>query len=62
MRAGDFAVPIHQRYLADYVPESVFEYGTILVDRADVIEFARRFDPQALHTDAEAATRGPFGG
>ena len=62
MRGGDFAVPVDQRYFEDYVPGSVFEYGTIMVDQADIIEFARRFDPQTLHTDAEAAARGPFGG
>ena len=62
MRGEDCAVPIGQRYFEDYVPGSVFEYGTIVVDQADIIEFARRFDPQTLHTDATAAARGPFGG
>jgi len=58
----DFPVPIDQRYFEDYVSGSVFEYGTVTVDQADVIEFARRFDPQAFHIDADAAARGPFGG
>ena len=62
MSASSFTVPITDRYFEDYVPGSVYEYGTILVDEAEVIEFAKRFDPQAMHIDAEAAGRGPYGG
>lgn len=58
----DFPVPIDERYFEDYVPGSVFEYGTMTVSEADVIEFGRRFDPQVFHTNPEAAARGPFGG
>lgn len=62
MRAVDFPAPIDRRYFEDYEPGSVFEYGTITVDEADVVAFARRFDPQPFHVDAAAAARGPFGG
>jgi acyl dehydratase len=55
-------VPITERYFEDYIPGSVFEYGSILVDEPEVIEFAKKFDPQGIHIDAEAAGRGPFGG
>ncbi len=58
----DFPVPIDERYFEDYVPGSVFEYGSIPVEEAEVINFAKRYDNQALHTDPEAAARGPFGG
>lgn len=58
----DFPVPIEERYFEDYVAGSVFEYGSIPVEEAEVINFAKRYDNQTLHTDAEAAARGPFGG
>ena len=50
------------RYFEDYIPGAVFEYGEILVDQAEIVEFARRFDPQDMHIDPEAAARGRFGG
>jgi acyl dehydratase len=62
MSSRDLPVPIDRRYFEDYLPGSVFEYGTITVNQADVIEFAQRFDPQAFHVDPEAAAHGPFGG
>jgi acyl dehydratase len=62
MSASSFTVPNTERYFEDYVPGSVFEYGTISVTEAEIIEFARKFDPQGIHIDAEAAAAGPFGG
>ena len=50
------------RYFEDYVPGAVFEYGEIRVDEAEILDFARRFDPQDMHVDPEAARRGRFGG
>jgi acyl dehydratase len=58
----DFAVPVEDRYFEDYVPGSTFEYGEIRVDEAEIVYFARCFDPQDMHLDREAATRGRFGG
>jgi len=54
--------PIDNRWLEDYVPGSVYEYGSATLDAADIVEFARRWDPQPMHTDPEAAARGEFGG
>ncbi len=51
-----------ERYFEDYIPGAIFEYGKIRVDEAEIIEFARRFDPQDMHVDPEAARRGRFGG
>lgn len=62
MSQSDFAVPIAQRYFEDYVPGSVFEFGSITVEQSEIIDFAKRFDPQAFHTDPQAAAVGPFGG
>ena len=50
------------RHFEDYVPGSVFEYGEVTVSEAEIIEFARRFDPQAMHVDPSAAARGRFDG
>jgi acyl dehydratase len=62
MNASDLAVPVEDRHFEDYVPGTVVEYGEIRVDEAGIIEFARRYDPQYIHIDREAASRGPFGG
>ena len=49
-------------YFDDYAPGTTFDCGSVSVDEAEIISFARAFDPQALHVDPEAASRGPFGG
>jgi len=50
------------RGFEDYIPGSVFEYGEIRVEEAEILEFARCFDPQDMHVDPRAAARGRFGG
>jgi acyl dehydratase len=50
------------RYFEDYRPGIVFTSGTLRVSEADIVDFARRYDPQAMHTDPEAAASGRFGG
>jgi len=62
LSATEFAAPTEKRHFEDYVPGAVFEYGEIPVTEAEIIEFARRFDPQYIHVDHERAARGPFGG
>jgi acyl dehydratase len=62
MSPSHFAFSAEDRHFEDYVPGSVFEYGEIRVDAADIIEFARRFDPQDMHVDPEKAATGRFGG
>jgi acyl dehydratase len=49
-------------YFDDYAPGTTFDCGSVSVDEAEIISFAKTFDPQALHVDPEAAARGPFGG
>jgi acyl dehydratase len=51
-----------ERYFQDYTVGTTSVYGPIDVDEAEVVDFARRFDPQPFHVDREAATSGPFGG
>ena len=57
-----FAVPPDNRYFEDYAPEGVYEIGEVTVTEAEIIEFARQFDPQYFHTDPEKAKRSRFGG
>jgi acyl dehydratase len=50
------------RYFEDYAEGAVFTAGAMPVTEADIIDFARKYDPQEMHTDPEAASRGYFGG
>jgi acyl dehydratase len=50
------------RYLEDLSVGDTFETPTITVDEDEVLEFARRYDPQPMHIDREAARLGKFGG
>ena len=59
---ADFETPIDRRHFEDYRVGAVHQYGAVTVDRAEVIAFATKFDPQGIHVDPEAAARGPFGG
>jgi acyl dehydratase len=45
------------RYFEDYLPGAVHEFGSITIDKAEIIEFAVRFDPQPFHADPDAAAR-----
>jgi acyl dehydratase len=57
-----FAVSPDNRYFEDYTPGHVYEFGTIAVSEADIVEFARRFDPQYFHLDSVRAAASEFGG
>ena len=51
-----------ERFFEDYAVGSVFEAGPVSISEADIVEFAKRYDPQPFHIDAEAARSGPYGG
>ena len=57
-----FSHSIDDRYFEDYVEGDVHSFGRIAVEADEIMEFAKRFDPQAFHTNPEAAKRTPFGG
>ncbi len=46
----------------DFVPGSVRTSGSALVTEEEIIEFARRYDPQVFHTDPVAARNSIYGG
>ena len=60
----DSHVPVlpAERYFEDYIVGVVEEFGDVAVTADDIVEFASRYDPQDMHTNTEAAARGPFGG
>jgi acyl dehydratase len=49
-------------YFEDYVPGRTVDCGSFTVDEAEIMDFARRYDPQPFHVDRDAAAKGPFGG
>jgi hypothetical protein len=57
-----FSTPIEDLYFEDYVPGAVHEFGSIVAEEAEMIAFARRFDPQPFHTDPVAAKQSIFAG
>jgi len=57
-----FTVPVDRRYFEDYVAGSVHIFGSIRVENDEMIDFARKFDPQPFHLDPETARRSSFGG
>jgi acyl dehydratase len=60
--AMDQSVVSRPRYFEDFPMGAVFEFGSITVTEADIIEFARQFDPQVMHLDPVRASQGPTGG
>ena len=60
--ADEFASARDARWFEDYVPGSAYEFGRYLVGEDELVDFARRYDPQPFHIDAEAAARSPYGG
>ena len=47
---------------ADFHAGQVIEAGPYVLTEAELVGFARAYDPQWFHTDAEAATGSAFGG
>jgi acyl dehydratase len=57
-----FTHPPEDRYFEDYVPGTVYEFGSIIVDEEEVLEFGKRFVPLLYHVDKEAAKKSIYGG
>ena len=57
-----FSHPIDDRYFEDYIEGDVHDCGSIAVEADEMLAFAKRYDPQDFHADAEAAKQTPFGG
>jgi acyl dehydratase len=56
-----FTTPSTSRWFEDYPVGAVFEFGSLTVSEAEIIAFARQYDPQDMHIDPTLAAEGPFG-
>jgi acyl dehydratase len=52
---------MHERYFEDWTVGDRLESGTVEVSEAAIVAFAREYDPQDFHLDAEAARHTFFG-
>lgn len=50
------------RYLDDFVEGETFRSSGVTLTEADIIQFAREFDPQPFHLDVNAASESIYGG
>lgn len=55
-------IPLLERWFEDFTVGEVTEFGEYLVTDQEILAFARRYDPQAFHLDAEQAAASHFGG
>jgi len=63
MSLVDLPVPKEDRYFEDYAEGAVYEFAEkIGVSEADIIRFAKEFDPQYFHLDPEAAKNSIYKG
>ena len=49
-------------YFEDYLLGTTYECGSVSIDQASIVAFAKEFDPQPFHVDPAAAAAGPYGG
>lgn len=49
-------------FFEDFEVGNTSQAGSRTVTREEILEFARKYDPQPFHVDEEAARRSPFGG
>ncbi len=57
-----FANAIDDRYFEDYIEGDVHGFGSVEVTQDEIVSFGKRFDPQRIHTDPDAAKLTQFGG
>jgi acyl dehydratase len=51
-----------EQYYEDFALGDIFRGEAATLGEDDIVEFARRYDPQAFHTDKAAAAASQFGG
>jgi acyl dehydratase len=49
-------------WFEDYAAGDTYEFGPVVIEEAEILEFGRRFDPQPFHTDPAIGEASPFGG
>ena len=55
-------MPKDKLYIEDLRIGMILEGGTVAVTEAEIVEFAKKFDPQPFHTDPAAAESTIFNG
>ncbi|GAA5317001.1 MAG: MaoC family dehydratase [Candidatus Pelagadaptatus aseana] len=50
-----------KRYFEDFCVGESFTFGSYKMSEAEIIRFAKQYDPQPFHTDPEAAKDSPMG-
>jgi acyl dehydratase len=58
-RSGTGAVA--DLFYDDLAPGTVFDLGVTVVDKSEMIDFARRYDPQWYHVDEALAAESSYG-
>lgn len=51
-----------RRYFEDFTVGETIELGSFSLTAEDIVDFARRYDPQPMHVDPEAAGKSMYGG
>lgn len=49
-------------WFEDFFEGQEIPFGSVTVDRDEVLDFARRYDPQSFHVDEAAAAQSIYGG
>jgi acyl dehydratase len=52
----------HKNYWEDFYPGQVRETGGYSLTEEEIVEFAKKYDPQPFHIDKEKAKQSHFGG
>lgn len=53
--ASDLPPQAETRHFEDCQPGKVLTFGSVRIEEAAIVDFARRYDPQPFHVDAEGA-------
>src|SRR5262249_5151652 len=51
-----------EQYFEDFALDDVFRANPVSISEDEIVEFARRYDPQPFHVDKAAAAGSQFGG
>lgn len=57
-----FSIPRDKRYFEDYLPGSIYEFGSIVVERDELINFTQRYDPHGVDSGLRAVREARNGG
>jgi len=61
MNGSTFTTSPDDRYFEDYVTGSVHEFGSVVVEEQEILDFGKRFVPLSYHTDRELAKKSIYG-